>query len=554
MDRQESELVRSKLPCEACGSSDAKAEYSDGHTHCFSCGEHRSEGASEGSVPAAQDRRQAKGLVAGEVPTAGLSKRGLTAETCKRWSYEIGKTEKGVPVQIANYRDLQTGQVIGQKLRSASKDFITTGDFKKAPLYGQWLWNNRQGGINRIVITEGEIDAMSVSQMQGHKWPVVSIPNGASGARKALQKQLEWLDGFDEVVLMFDNDEVGREAAASCADLFEIGKCKIATLPLKDANDMLVAGRTDEVIKAIWNARTYRPDGIMTARDLRERVIKKRTTAVSSIPYPYQELNKLTKGARPGELVLLTAASGTGKSSFVREIAMHLHDQGERVGMIMLEEDPERTLEGLVSIRLNVPYEHIRDVEQDAFLSAFDELFKEERLYINDHWGSSDIDEILSRIRFMAKGLGCRWVVLDHITIMLSGLEIADERKAIDVAVTRLRKLIQETGITIFLISHLSRPEGNKGHEEGLQISTKHLRGSHALVQLSDIAIALERNQQAEEESERNLTKLRVLKNRFNGKTGPAGFIGYSDQTGRIREVEGPKTFVNAEEEADAEF
>jgi twinkle protein len=554
MDQQDSTVVRSKLPCDDCGSSDAKAEYDDGHTYCFSCGQHHSAGASEGAVPAEKDRRQAKGLVQGEVPTAGLGKRGLTAETCRRWRYEIGKTSKGAPCQIANYCDPQSGQVIAQKLRTADKDFPWTGEPKKAPLFGQWLWNNRGGGINRVVITEGEIDAMSVSQMQGHKWPVVSVKNGAQGARKDLQKSLEWLDGFDEVVLLFDNDEPGREASAACADLFEIGKCKIATLPLKDANDMLVAGRTEEVIKAIWNARTYRPDGIMTARDLRERVIKKRTTAVSSIPYPYQELNKLTKGARPGELVLLTAASGTGKSSFVREIALHLHDQGERVGMIMLEEDPERTLEGLVSIRLNVPYEQIRDVEQDKFLAAFDELFQEERLFVNDHWGSSDVDEILSRIRFMAKGLGCRWVVLDHITIMLSGLEIADERKAIDVAVTRLRKLIQETGITIFLISHLSRPEGNKGHEEGLQISTKHLRGSHALVQLSDIAIALERNQQAEKEEDRNFTKVRVLKNRFNGKTGPAGFIAYSDSTGRIREVEGPKTFVNAEEEADAEF
>jgi twinkle protein len=554
MEKQDSEVVRSKLPCDDCGSSDAKAEYSDGHTYCFSCGKHRSEGATEGSVSAAQDRRQAKGLVAGEVPTDGLRKRGLTAETCRRWSYEIGKTSKGASCQIANYRDPQSGQVIAQKLRTADKDFPWTGEPKKASLFGQWMWNNTGSGINRIVVTEGEIDAMSVSQIQGHKWPVVSVKNGAQGARKDLQKNLEWLDGFSEVVLMFDNDEPGREAAAACADLFEIGKCKIATLPLKDANDMLVAGRSDEVVKAIWNARTFRPDGIMTARDLRERVVKKRTTAVASIPYPYQALNKLTKGARPGELVLLTAASGTGKSSFVREIAMHLHEQGERVGMIMLEEDPERTLEGLVSIKLSVPYEGIRAVPEEEFMQAFDELFKDERLYVNDHWGSSDIDEILSRIRFMAKGLGCRWVVLDHITIMLSGLEIADERKAIDVAVTRLRKLIQETGITIFLISHLSRPEGNKGHEEGLQISTKHLRGSHALVQLSDIAIALERNQQAEKDADRNLTKVRVLKNRFNGKTGPAGFISYSDETGRIREVTESTNFQNEEDAADAEF
>jgi twinkle protein len=216
---------------------------------------------------------------------------------------------------------------------------------------------------------------------------------------------------------------------------------------------------------------------------------------------------------------------------------------------VFLEEDAERTLEGLISIKLNVPYEHIRDVPEETFMQAFDDLFKEERFFLLDHWGSCDTDEMLNRLRFIAKGLGCRWIILDHITIAMSGLEVSDERKALDVMMTRLRKLVQETGIGLFVISHLSRPEGNKGHEEGLKISTKHLRGSHSLVQLSDMAIALERNQQADEEDDRNKTKIRVLKNRYSGHTGPAGLLRYDEQTGRITEC----MFVN-EEDNDSEF
>jgi twinkle protein len=528
---EESRVVQTHRPCPDCGSSDALTVYND-HTFCFACSMHRSARTDEGDLQATPSLKQKAGLIEVILPGEGLRKRGLSAETLRLFSYGIGEL-KGKPVQVAQYRDLTMGAVIAQKCRTASKEFPWCGDAKAAPLFGQWLWSR---GGKRVVITEGEIDAMSVSQIQGNKWPVVSVKNGAQGARKDLSKQLEFLCSFEEVVLMFDMDDPGKEAAAACADLFEVGQCKIASLPLKDANEMLLAGRSDEVVKAIWNARVYRPDGVVAAADLRGRVIKKRTSAVSSIEYPWAKLNEIAKGARQGELVLITAASGTGKSSFVREIAMHLHDKGERVGMVFLEEDVERTLEGLVSIKLNVPYENIRDVPEEQFLQAFDALFKDERMFLTDHWGSSDTDELLSRIRFLSKGLGCRWIILDHITIAMSGLEVGDERKALDVMMTRLRKLVQETGIGLFVISHLSRPDGNRSHEEGLQISTKHLRGSHALVQLSDIAIALERNQQSEEEDNRNLSKVRVLKNRFNGKTGPAGFIRYDENTGRITE------------------
>jgi twinkle protein len=526
-------------PCPQCGSKDNLGRYDDGHGFCFGCNyyEPGGEGAHRSALPPETGSRQTAGLVEGFVPEAGLPHRGLSAATCKLWRYEVGHTDKGTPVQIANYISPKTGKVVAQKLRTKQKDFVATGDFKNAPLYGQHLWANDAKGINRLVIVEGEIDAMSVSQLQNHKWPVVSIKNGAAGARKSLAKELEWLGGFNEIVLMLDNDEPGRTASIDCADLFEIGKCKIATLPLKDANEMLVAGRGDELIKAIWNARVYRPDGVLGAFELKERVHKRRTSEDYSVPYPYKGLNEVTGGARPGELVLITAASGTGKSSFVREIAVHLHDQGETVGLVFLEEDAERTLEGLVSIKLGVPYESIRDVPEQNFDAAFDALFADERFFLVDHWGSSDADELLSRIRFLAKGCGCRFVILDHITIAMSGLEVSDERRALDVLMTRLRKVVQETGIGMFVISHLSRPEGNKGHEEGLQISTKHLRGSHSLVQLSDMAIALERNQQAENEAARTLAKVRVLKNRFSGRTGPAGALRYSTETGRLTEV-----------------
>jgi len=135
----------------------------------------------------------------------------------------------------------------------------------------------------------------------------------------------------------------------------------------------------------------------------------------------------------------------------------------------------------------------------------------------------------------MAKGLSCKYIFLDHVSIIVSAQESGDERKAIDEIMTKLRMLVQETNIALVIVSHLKRPS-DKGHEEGAVTSLAQLRGSGSIAQLSDMVIGLERNGQAEEEQVRNMTKVRVLKNRFSGTTGPAGNLLYNKHTGRMLE------------------
>ncbi len=95
----------------------------------------------------------------------------------------------------------------------------------------------------------------------------------------------------------------------------------------------------------------------------------------------------------------------------------------------------------------------------------------------------------------MAKGLDCKWIILDHLSIVVSDQETGDERKAIDSIMTKLRQLVQETGIGLFLVSHLRRPNG-KAHEDAGQISLAELSGSASIAQLSDMGIGLKREPQ----------------------------------------------------------
>jgi twinkle protein len=262
-----------------------------------------------------------------------------------------------------------------------------------------------------------------------------------------------------------------------------------------------------------------------------------------SLPYPWVCLNNKTKGFRQGELVTITSGTGMGKSSVIRELEHHiLTTTTDKIGIIHLEETNERTLDGLVGIELNVPY-HLDDVREQfddaTALKAFDKLFiredGEEPLTLYDG-KELNVDKIVSRIRLMAKTQGIKWVVLDHLNLVMSGDTQIDERRNIDALMTKLREVVVETNIGLFVVSHLSRQQG-KPHEEGGTISLNHLRGSQGIAQLSNIVIALERNQQADDEEERNVVTLRILKNRYTGDTGETGYLKYNNITGRIRET-----------------
>lgn len=455
-----------------------------------------------------------------------IPNRRIDEDTCRLFDYQVGG-EGDDKYHIANYRD-GTGNVVAQKVRRAGKKFSWNGDAKDAGLFGDHLWSKGK----RIVITEGELDCLSVSQAMGNKWPVVSIKDGATSAVKAIQKSYDYLDGFDEIVLMFDQDEPGRKAAHAVAEILPSGKVKIATLPLKDANECLVGGKVDSIVQAMWNAKPFRPDGIVMANDLRENVLAPDPSIMQA--YPYAKLTEVTHGIRPSELIVVTAGSGLGKSTFIREVAYKLHQDGHKVGMLMLEESTKRTLRGLMGIHLNKNITIFPEVSNETEMAAaFDALFSHHDIALYDHFGSTDVDNVVNRIRFMARACGCTHVIVDHLSILISGLATGDERKLIDMAMTKLRTLVQETGITLFVISHLKRPEGNKGHEDGAQVHLGQLRGSHAIAQLSDICIAL---QKSDDEDSKDTTELRVLKNRFTGEVGHAGLVMYDRQTGRLTE------------------
>lgn len=466
--------------------------------------------------------------IAGEYQA--LPKRGISEETCKFFGYTVGtdpKTSK--KVQLAPYFN-EDRQVVAQKWRTADKDFGVVGKLKNAlPLFGQHLW--RDGG-KKIVITEGEIDCMSVSQMQGNKWPVVSVPNGAGGAKKALQAALEWLERFDEIVLMFDMDEPGRDATDECAPLFTPGKVKVASLPLKDANEMLLKGMGKELIDAIWGAKEYRPDGILTVDDVAEEAEEE---VPWGTPWFLPTLTALTYGRRDGELYGLGAGTGVGKTDwFTQSIAFDVMELKILTGVIYLEQPPVETVRRIagkiVGKHLHVPGKSTREERKEAITR----LKESGCMFLYNKFGANSWETVKSKIRYLAVSLGCKHIYLDHLTALVAQEE--DKTTALDSIMEEMASLALELKVKVHYISHLTRPKEGPSHEEGGRVRLSHFRGSNAIGMWTHFLFGLERDQQADNPEEGG-TIFRILKDRNTGQaTGKTIPLNYDVESGLLSE------------------
>jgi twinkle protein len=457
-----------------------------------------------------------------------LPKRGISERVCEKYKvYRDGNT-----LRFHYYS--RDGLLLGAKVKTLDKQFSYEGE-TDGSFFGQHLFPSKG---KRVVITEGELDALSLHECFP-TWPHVSLPTGAAGAKKACQRNLEWLQGYDEIVLWFDDDEPGRQAVKAAASVLPPNKVKIAKAigDYKDASDALQANDFNAIERAVYDAKPYRPDGIVDGQSIYELVTT--PNPPSNHEYPVEGLNKLLHGIRYGELVTITAGSGIGKSSFCRELATSLLQDGERVGYLALEESNRRTALGLMSVAVGESL-HLGVHEKDKLEDAFDRTMATWNLYLYDGFGSYDPDVIYNRIDYLANGLDCRIIFLDHLSILLSGLD-GDERRMIDTTMTKLRSLVERTGIALFLVSHLRRTQTDHNHEEGARVTIGQLRGSASIAQLSDGVIALERNQQSG--SDDSATTIRVLKNRYSGETGIAGQLTYDLNTCKFTEHEAKPDF-----------
>lgn len=539
-DRPDSEFLE-HAPCPNCDSSDAFALYDDGHGYCFSCDYHEPPDENDDTNPSGSYRAKGGSMADDLIEVKNgeyrrLRSRNIDPETCETFGYETGVV-KGNPAQVAPYYN-EEGHLVAQKVRWPEKRFAVYGDLSEAMPFGYQAWPETG---KYIAVTEGEIDALAVSQVQGNKYPVVSVPNGAAGAAKFVSKCRDYFLGFDTVVLMFDEDEDGQKAAEEVAEVLLPHTVKIARLPLKDPGAMLEAGRTEELITAFWKAKEFQPEGIVNMGDLVDKALEPPEWGLS---WPFETLTEATYGMRRGELYALGAGTGIGKTDFICQTVMHLvREHDEACGVFALESQPQETSLRVAGKMVGVPL-HVPDQERDeeTVREAYEKT--RDKVYIYDSFGSNDWEPIRSTIEYLYHNHGVEFFFLDHITALAAKME--DERKMLDQLMEQLGSLVNRLDICVTFVSHLATPRGTP-HEEGGRVMIRHFRGSRAIGFWSHFIFGLERDQQSDNPAERKTTTFRILKDRYTGRsTGTTFHFTYDEDTGLLHECSAPDSAEEA--------
>jgi twinkle protein len=535
MDHIESTTVRTHQPCGGCGSGDALSVYDDGHTYCFSCTETLREGT---EIEHLDNYRKPQ-------PDTPWSARRISTAVSEFYNVTVTDVAVMFPYHLPD------GMRAAEKTRRTGKVFSTSGDFKNCTLFGTHTLGKALGTHSKtLIVTEGEADALAAFQMANSIQPsakeiskrsnsivhALSLKSGQASAERDFKNNLELLETFDRVFICFDSEPIAQEQAERCAKLLKPGKAFIVELEHKDACTYSSKGMEQEFLGHLKNTSCYTPSGIKNAASDFDGLWDEQN--LRSIPFPFPGLQRKTLGVRSREIVTWAAGTGVGKSSLLRELQhFYLKQTDVSIGIIALEESVDRTRRGILAVEASDRL-HLNEVfekySKEQIKEYFDNTLGSGRVFIYDHFGSLEMEDLINRVRYMVVGLDCKIIFIDHLSILVSGLDIHDERKAIDRTMTLLRQLTEETGCAIHLVTHLRRSGAERSHEEGLEVNLGHLRGSHGIAQISDTVVSMERDTQSDDPVECNTTTLRVLKCRYTGDTGACDKLLYDKSTGRL--------------------
>jgi len=463
-----------------------------------------------------------------------ITERRISLDTAKKYGVTVENAPNGnIPMKHHYPYYDKHGRFIGTKVRRISdKQFSTTGDMRNNVLFGQQLFKN-EGRF--VTVVEGELDALAAYEMLGSKFPVVSVSKGAAGAVKDFKNNLEWLEGFENVVICFDNDSAGREAAEKCAQILSPNKARIVTLTaFKDASDYLTNNKVRDFSHEWWEAKTYRMTGIVTLEEAWANFVKRGTEEIIPFPESFGMLNHMLNGGiAAGEITVLGALTSIGKTTLVNEIVHHLwKNTDKRIGCAFLEADGGEAIENLLTVHTghNLSIEDRHNIDYDKLHT---DIITDGRILLLDHQGAVDSDELFIKLRAMVKGSGCEVIVIDPLQAAVT----ANNNETIDDFMDRLLKLAKETNVSIIVVSHMRKPSLTNPHN----VNEYDLKGSGSINQIAFNTILLSRDKMSEDEYARNSTMVQVVKCRRTGQTGMAGWLYYNSQTGRLERGEAPE-------------
>lgn len=500
---------------------------------CNKCGHYEPPGGNLEFIPRAQrspEELAAELAEVAEYPIQALTSRRVSREAAEWFGVRVGLSCEDGKTVVEHYyprtRELET--VAYNVRRLDPKGFYYRGSpAGGVEPFGFNKLREPSVGLKKLIICEDELSAMSVfdivqNNLKNSKWShlrqaVISWSAGCGSAARDVEylQKTGQLGRFQEIIYVHDNDKPGFDSADVVRKL--IPDCKFVHMPLKDVNDMHMAGREREAWGLIlFEGKTKSPDGAVRVRDIREDASKPPEWGKS---YPWQGLTNLTYGQRDGEIVAIGGGTGIGKTLLAHAISAHnILEHQEKVGVFLLEENVNMSLKNIAGKVARWAF-HRPDVEwrQDLYDAACDKI--EDNLFLWSNKGQNDWEHIKECIRYWAVVEGVKSFFVDNMTTLTNHLSPSEQNTEIARISTEIAGMADELNIRIFIFSHLNPPGGKLSHEEGAEVREHQFTGSRALQRWSQVILGFERNKHAGEE-EKHFSRIRLIKDRMYGNTG----------------------------------
>lgn len=524
-------FIKTGLPCPKCDSSDAYAIADNGWGKCFSCDSnvpHALEGLSEA---AEEDYIVTNTYVAPNTQKAPVepyrASQGVVYKAIVDRNISVNVAERFGVGYKGDDLVFPYGDVAAKIRKKGEKNFTIRGQWSESKgLFGQERFS---AGGKIVIVTEGEIDALSVFQMMDSRYPVVSVRNGAQAALKDCKDNYEFLDSFDSVYLCFDNDTAGLDATAKVAELF-IKKAKIVKLPngIKDANDMLKEGRKTEFSVALWRAEQFSPAGVVRLSQMWDDFANEDSGVKIPFPDAWVGLNDMMKGGTErGEVTVIGALTSIGKSTIVTNICYHqMENTGFKTGVLFLEGTQREVVRDILSLDLSMNLRRMDRSEMDMSKLEkhwHEEIAPKDNLILIDHKGSLSTETIIRKINYLAKSEECDLIIIDPIQAAIDSSDNGSVIQFMD----GILKFAKETNVAVVLVSHMRKPDAKDPHS----VSEYDLLGSSSINQIAFNTILISRDKMSEDVNKKNATKLHLVKCRRTGDTGNAGWLRYDNVT-----------------------
>jgi len=440
--------------------------------------------------------------------------------------------------------------------------------------WGFFGWPTVAPDSEEVVLTEGELDALSVYQETG--LPAISLPNGARSFPPDLLEQMEQ---FKTIYVWCDDDVPGREGAEMCVKKLGRHRCRIVKSRggrqdgPKDANEVLQAhaalrarhaeetaalharaGGEEEVgaaleelrlrhteeeaevdmKKLIQGAEGVKHEHVLSFEAIRHEVKQEfqesqghnGTSFGSSLP----SLDRILKGHRSGELTLLTGRTGQGKTTVCAQISLDLCEQGVHTLWGSFEIKNVRLAAKMLQQHGRVSLKNCSDKLFDEAADSFTNL----PLWFLGYYGSTDVDEVMDAMEYAVYVHDVRHVVIDNLQFMTSReARDGDIFRVLDSAIHKLRQFASTFNIHITLVIHPRKDD------ESQLLTLASVFGSAKATQESDNVIILQNN---------GIVKyLDIRKNRFDGELGYVPFE-FNKKNMRFRELSREEVEELAEE------